>query len=94
MFVVTVLLHADFFSKLIYPLKLTQLKDLAMVTYLFLNYFNTDLDADQPNDEKLKINQSKSVKCIDHKCNGDKYDLGNSMTITISVFAFLLSLLL
>ena len=60
----------------------------------FFNHFNTDLDADQPNDEKLKIDQSKSVKCMDQLCNGDKYDLGSSMTITISVFAFLLSLLL
>ena len=94
MFVEMVSLHADFFSKLIYLLKLSQLKELAMVTYLCLKYFNTDLDAGQPNDEKLKIDQSKSVKCIDQKCNGDKYDLGSSMTITISVFAFLLSLLL
>jgi len=51
-------------------------------------------DADQPNDEKLKIDQSKMIKCLDSKCNSDKYDLGSSMTITISVFVFLLSLLL
>ena len=62
--------------------------------FSILNYFNTDLDAGQPNDEKLKIAQSKSLKCIDQLCNGDKYDLGSSMTITISVIAFLLSFLL
>lgn len=73
----------------------SQLKELAMVRkHLFDCYVNTDLDADQPNDEKLKIDQSKMIKCLDSKCNSDKYDLGSSMTITISVFAFLLSLLL
>ena len=73
----------------------SQLKELAMVSnHLFDCYFNLDIDADQPNDEKLKIDQTKSVKCLDSKCNSDKYDLGSSMTITISVFALLLSLLL
>lgn len=51
-------------------------------------------DADQPNDEKLKIDQTKKIKCLDSKCNSDKYDLGSSLTITISVFAFLISLLI
>merc|ERR1712131_522453 len=51
-------------------------------------------DADQPNDEKLKVEQWKKIKCLDSKCNSDKYDLGNSMTITLSIFAFLLSLLI
>ena len=99
MFVETVLAHADFFSKLMVtqhkiPMN-SQLNELAMVNNHILKfYFNTDLDPDQPNDEKLKMDQSKMIKCLDSKCNSDKYDLGSSMTITISVFAFLLSLLL
>ena len=98
MFVETVLVHADFFSRLMVTQEKMlnlQSKELAMVTYLSFDcYFNTDSDADQPNDEKLKIDQSKMVKCLESKCNSDKYDLGSSMTITISVFALLLSLLL
>ena len=99
MFVEMVLAHADFFSKLMVTqhkiLMNSQLNELVTVTNHFLKfYFNTDLDADQPNDEKLKMDQSKTIKCLDSKCNSDKYDLGSSMTITISVFAFLLSFLL
>ena len=83
-----------FLFKIDLPLETFSIERACNGNLSFFIYFNTDLDADQPNDEKLKIDQSKSVKCIDQKCNGDKYDLGSSMTITISVFAFLLSLLL